>query len=164
MSKVPPRTTASTSSARPMKATPETMRAGSLGKIIPGANTYAYSAVSSAKIVSQACKDPPQRERILRLERILNYAGSMALTLYDGKLLLLASGCLLVLLDLTGAAGAAGAEEHGFWRAFEQPDSTMATVTETGYRQAFLGGHAAAIGIMEVRCTQIAFERKLCTM
>lgn len=134
--------------AKYKKTVPEGFRTGSPGKV----HDAGYYTGPPANIMRQTYEDTPQRERVLRLERVLNYAGGTALTLYDGKLLLVASGTLLVLADI---AGAADTEDYGFWKAFRQTEETNSMA---GYRQAFVTGHKAAIGIIEVSISMICYK------
>ena len=143
-------------------------------------------------------------EKILQLERVLGYSGGPALLLYDGKMLVTASGSLLVLIDTQGTAGVASAETPGLWRYFRsfllgtgsvlflgRRDSSGSHVAEEEYKdedededggegegegeggrgarwrdrdrtralvgceQAFLRGHTASIGLLEVRSRSV---------
>ena len=148
--------------------------------------------------VHPAVPETKNSEKILQLERVLGYSGGPSLLLYDGKMLVTASGSILVLIDTQGTAGVASAEIPGLWRYFRsfllgtgsvlflgRRNSAGSHGTEEEYKdededegegegegeggrgargrdrdrtralvgceQAFLRGHTASIGLLEVR-------------
>lgn len=152
--------------------------------------------------VHPAVPETKNSEKILQLERVLGYSGGPSLLLYDGKMLVTASGSLLVLIDIQGTAGVASAENPGLWRYFRsfllgtgsvlflgRRDSSGSVVTGeehkdegegkgegddegeggrsargrdrdrtralVGCEQAFLRGHTASIGLLEVRSRSV---------
>ena len=105
-------------------------------------------------------------ERILQMERVLSYCGGPSLLLNEGKLLVIASSSLIVLIDTHGSAVNADINNPGLWRVFKS--FTTGTLNNTdekdnnnnfegripsevmGCEQAFLKGHNASIGLLEL--------------
>ena len=141
--------------------------------------------VSTGPTVHPAVPETKNSEKILQLERVLNYSGGPCLLLYGGTMIVIASGSLLVLIDTQGTAGVANADTPGLWRHFRsflmgsgsvfflgRRDSSDSHAEEgegegegekeggvrdkertralVGCEQAFLRGHNASIGLLEV--------------
>jgi WD40 repeat protein len=98
------------------------------------------------------------------MERVLSYSGGPALLLYEGKMLVIASGALLVLIDVNGSASSAAVGSPGLWRAFKSfaavgearevgakkiEEGENLSKSVIGCEQAFLKGHTAPIGLLE---------------
>ena len=98
------------------------------------------------------------------MERVMSYCGGPSLLLYEGKLLIIASATLLVLIDTEGTAGSADTSNPGLWRVFKSFANAWGSAQEDGIdgtlgskvprvigcEQAFLKGHGATIGLLEV--------------
>eukprot|EP01041_Mallomonas_annulata_P004233 gene4233-8422_t len=107
-------------------------------------------------------------DRVLTLDKVLHYRGGTAALLYQGKLLIVASGPLLVLVDVDGLADSfCQKQSPGLWRAFMNilPGPGSANGTDMGLetdgavtqealpespRQACLRGHSSAVNIIRV--------------
>eukprot|EP01032_Pedospumella_encystans_P017145 gene17145-19547_t len=91
-------------------------------------------------------------DRVLQLERLLGYSGGPAVLLYEGRMLLLATGSLLVMVDLDKEDRPV--PTNGLFRAFKSVTSLGTSVAgsdrELGFKQSFLRGHAHPIGLIEV--------------
>ena len=135
--------------------------------------------------VHPAVPETKNSEKILQLERVLNYIGGPSLLLYGGTMIVIACGSLLVLIDTQGTAGVVNADTPGLWRHFRsfllgsgsvfflgRKGSSDSNADEgegegegekdggardkertralVGCEQAFLRGHNASIGLLEV--------------
>ncbi len=107
------------------------------------------SCTPSGSIVRPTIPETSLVDRVLSLERILGYSGGSSLLLYEGKMIVVSSGSLIVLIDVDGTA-----QEHtqleapGLWRAFKNANYTSAINDK--YKQAFLRGHSNNITLLEV--------------
>ena len=124
------------------------------------------STGSSAPLITRhGIPDTASHQKVLSLQRLLHYSGGPSLLLYDGKMIVQASGRHLVLVDVEGKAeveiNRAAVGNAGLWRAFGNQTSGVGVkddlgelssqLSVEGYRQAFLKGHSRTIGLLEVR-------------
>lgn len=117
------------------------------------------STIQTVKTVTpnKAAFNVPSSERVLGIERVMGYTGGPAALLYNGGMIALASGVMIVLVDVRlREAEPQGIQptksnparySTGLWKAFKS--STVTTGTEN-YPQAFLKGHSAPVAIIEV--------------
>jgi hypothetical protein len=122
-----------------------------LEKTVVSAKTMSTLSSSSSSIFKPLSSTTPSAERVLSLERLLGYHGGPAVFLYDSKMLLHASGRVIVAVDLDGVTTKSSESEAtavGFWRAFRNKSSSNRPVE--GYHQAFIKGHKNKIGIIQV--------------
>jgi hypothetical protein len=108
---------------------------------------------SSVPIFKQIIPDTPAHEKVLSLDRMLNYSGGSALLLYNGKMVAQISGKLILLIDIADAAEAEKLNSNnnisiGFWRLFKK--QTLSAASSEGLVQTFLRGHVGPIGMLEV--------------
>ena len=109
-------------------------------------NEFKASSLPSSSTVKYVIPETSSSDKILNMERILGYKGGPAVLLYDTRMLLLATGPLLIMIDLDKANSTW--PTHGLWRAFKPTPSSQQK--GTGYRQSFLRGHVNEICSVEV--------------
>ena len=108
-----------------------------------------HACTPSGSIVRPTIPETSLVDRVLSLERILGYSGGSSLLLYDGKMIVVSSGSLIVLIDVDGTAHQhMQLEAPGLWRAFKNANYTSAINDK--YKQAFLRGHNNNITLLEV--------------
>lgn len=90
-----------------------------------------------------------QQRPVLSLEHVSGYNGSPSALLYNGTMAVVASGALLILIDLDSEGVQKKTPNFGFWRYFRSVDATVASPSG-GYRQAFIKGSHSSIHILEV--------------
>ena len=89
-------------------------------------------------------------ERVLALERTLGYSGGPALILYEGKMMLIACGSLLVLLDVEGDGVAnASSSSPGLWRAFKSFGIRMTEELAQSHVTKDVGGGVSSSSVPE---------------
>lgn len=102
----------------------------------------------------QALQETLAEDRILSLDRMLQYAGGPSLLLYQGLMLVVASGPILVLIDVRSAARDVlrSSPTPGFWKAFSDisPQAGRPDTAPDAVQQACLRGHTSDIGILKV--------------
>lgn len=137
----------------------------------PQPKTPQSSIVMTGAFVRPGVPDTKPHERLLQMERVMSYSGGPSLLLHQGKLLVIASAALLVLIDTEGSASSADRSNPGFWRNFKSFSQASEVGSEgeifdkssaeslpsgsepkaiMGCEQAFLKGHTAAIGLLEL--------------
>ena len=142
----------------------------------PPSKTPQSGMIMTGAFLKPSIPDTKPHERVLQMERVMSYSGGPSLVLYQGKLLVIASASLLVLIDVEGSAGCADRSNPGLWRIFksfhqgvlaeaggEGTDRDKAYIGRIegergiqtskavlGCEQAFLRGHTAAIGLLEL--------------
>jgi len=86
-------------------------------------------------------------DRVLAPERVMGYSGGPSAILYDGKMVVIASGNVIVLIDVEGEASKYRDTEQspGLWRFFKQTQ-----LDDEKYKQTFIRGHSSPIGLVEV--------------
>ena len=105
------------------------------------------TTLGSAGIVRYQVPEVSPSDRLLSLERLLGYNGGPSVLLYEGRMLLLATHSLLVMIDLQSDVCLTSPTSHGLWKAFR---NAVSSSTTGGFRQAILRGHSAPVTIIEV--------------
>ena len=90
--------------------------------------------------------DTNASERVLQIERVLGYSGGPCLLLCEGKMLVIASGSMLVLIDTQGGAGCESAESPGLWKHFR---SFLRGAGAVRFKGSIVQAEAMAEGVME---------------
>ena len=137
----------------------------------PPPKTPHSSVVMTGAFLRPSVPDTKPHERLLKMERVMSYSGGPSLLLHQGKLLVIASAALLVLIDTEGSASGADRSNPGFWRNFKSFSQWSETGSDRGEQdkdgadrplsggepkallgceQAFLKGHTASIGLLEL--------------
>lgn len=123
-----------------------------LTSIIKTPNSLQKSTFKSPKSLSRNAILSSKYDGILSIERILNYCGGPVAYIYNGNMIVMASGNRLVLIDVSENSVYS---RVGFWKLFSSADKNKDDENENekvsmGYSQRFVRGHTNKITLIEV--------------
>lgn len=124
-------------------------------------NSSQHETTAPVEVSTVSVPKPPtpvtNAERILHLGRVMGYQGGPTLLIQEGKLVVFASGPLIVLLDVESCSEEMlYSASPGIWRNFAPTSAARVAPLgqrpcgEDGFRQAFLRGHSRRISLLEI--------------
>lgn len=127
---------------------------GSVGGAMSASDLAVFQSTVHSAVAGSATpghgQHTQQLQSVIQLEHVNSYTGGPAVLLYGGSMMALASGSLIVLIDLCSTdANRPATPSTGFWRYFHASTSGAGLGNSGGFQQTYLRGHASSIGIIE---------------